>query len=210
MADENTKARPQQALLRYSNVAVTFHWVTVVLVLFQLWLGFSFADMTQGHERAQLFTWHRTIGAIILLVTLARLTYRLRNPPPPYPPQLPRWERMAGTWNHRLFYLLLIAMPLVGLVAASGIMPGSSISLVGGIVLPKIPGVSKEIGETAGDVHSAAAFLLCALVVLHAAAALKHEFFDRNRAAGRMPPFKDPIDEPVVIGQGRSSLARSR
>jgi len=196
------EAREQDALRRYSNVAVTFHWVTVVLVLFQAWLGFSFADMAEGAERANLFTWHRTVGALILLIVLARLTYRLLNPPPPYPPELPRWERLAGTWNHRLFYLLLIAMPIVGLIAVSGMTPGSTISLLGGILIPKIPGISKELGETAGDVHSAAAFLLILLILLHAGAALKHQFIDRNRVAGRMPPFKDPVDEPVVIGQG--------
>ena len=81
---------------------------------------------------------------------LARLTYRLVNPPPPYPPELPRWERFAGTWNHRLFYLLLIAMPIVGLIATSGMTPGPTISLLGGIEIPKIPGISKELGETAG------------------------------------------------------------
>ena len=75
---------------------MAFHWITAALVLFQIWLGFSFADMAKGPERANLFTWHRTIGALILLVVLARLTYRLFNPPPPYPPELPRWERVAG------------------------------------------------------------------------------------------------------------------
>jgi cytochrome b561 len=202
MADRAIEAREQHPLRRYSNVAVTFHWVTAALVLFQLWLGFSFADMEKGPERANLFTWHRTIGAIILLVVLARLTYRLLNPPPPYPPELPRWERIAGTWNHRLFYLLLIAMPIGGLIAVSGLTTGPVITLLGGIAIPKIPGISKELGELAGDVHSAAALLLVALILLHVAAALKHQFFDHNRAAGRMPPFKQPTDEPVVIGQG--------
>jgi len=61
------EAAPQEPLRRYSNIAVAFHWVTVALVLFQLWLGFSFADMTRGPERDHLFTWHRTVGAIILL-----------------------------------------------------------------------------------------------------------------------------------------------
>jgi cytochrome b561 len=197
-----TEAREQHPLRRYSNVAATFHWVTAAFVLFQLWLGFSFANMDQGPERASLFTWHRTIGALILLVVLARLTYRLMNPPPPYPPQLPRWERLAGTWNHRLFYLLLIAMPIVGLVAVSGMMPGNTVSLLGGVDIPKIPGISKGFGEAAGEFHELAAFLLCALIVVHVAAALKHQFIDHNRAAGRMPPFKDPIDEPVVVGQG--------
>lgn len=207
MADDATEARPQEPLLRYSNANVAFHWVTVALVFFQLWLGFSFADLEQGSRRANLFTWHRTIGAIILLVAIARLTYRLRNPPPPYPPQLPRWERVAGTWNHRIFYLLLIGLPIGGLVAVSGLMPGNTITLLGGVAIPKIPGISKQMGEIAGDVHSAGATLLCALIALHAAAALKHQFIDKNRAAGRMPPFQDPRDEPVVIGQGRDRPA---
>lgn len=202
MADGAIEARPQEALLRYSNVNVAFHWVTAALVLFQIWLGLSFADMAQGPERANLFTWHRTIGAIILLIVVARLTYRLTNPPPPYPPQLPKWERVAGTWNHRLFYLLLIAMPIGGVVAVSGLSPAPDITLLGGIAFPKISGISKELGELAAGVHSVAAWLLMALIVLHVAAALKHQFYDRNRAAGRMPPFKDPVDEPVVIGQG--------
>ena len=209
MADRAIEAEPQRALLRYSNVNVGFHWVTVALVLFQLWLGFSFADMAQGPERANLFTWHRTIGATILLVVLARLTYRLTNPPPPYPPELPRWERVAGTWNHRLFYVLLIAMPIGGVIAVSGLSPEPTISLLGGITIPKIPGISKELGGLAGDVHSAAAWALVALILLHVAAALKHQFFDRNRASGRMPPFKDPVDEPVVIGQGGHRHAAS-
>jgi cytochrome b561 len=197
-----TEAREQHPLRRYSNVAVTFHWVTVVFVLFQLWLGFSFVGAPEGPRQDSLFTWHRTIGALILLIVLARLTYRLMNPPPPYPPQLPRWERLAGTWNHRLFYLLLIAMPIVGLVAVSGMVPGNTVSLLGGVAIPKIPGISKQFGDAAGEFHELAAFLLCALIVVHVAAALKHQFIDHNRAAGRMPPFRDPVDEPVVVGQG--------
>lgn len=202
MADRAIEARPQDELLRYSNVNVAFHWATAALVLFQIWLGLSFAEMAQGPDRTNLFTWHKTIGALILLLVLARLTYRLANPPPPYPPELPRWERVAGTWNHRLFYLLLIVMPIGGLVAVSGLSRGPTIELLGGVTIPKIPGISKELGELAGEVHAAAAWLLIALIALHVAAGLKHQFYDRNRAAGRMPPFRDPIDEPVVVGQG--------
>lgn len=202
MSDRAIEAREQHGLRRYSNMAVAFHWVTVAFVLFQIWLGFSFADMERGPERANLFTWHRSIGALILLIALARLTYRLMNPPPPYPPELPRWERVAGTWNHRLFYLLLIALPIGGLLAVSGRTEGPTITLLGGIAIPKVPGITQQMGATAGDIHAAAAWLLVGLIALHAAAALKHQFFDHNRASGRMPPFKDPVDEPVVIGQG--------
>ena len=207
MADRAIEAREQEPLRRYSNVTVAFHWLTVMLVLFQIWLGLSFADMARGPQRSNLFDWHKTVGAIILLVTVARLTYRLTNPPPPYPPELPRWERVVGTWNHRLFYLLLIALPIGGVTAVSGLAPAPAITLLGGITIPKVPGISREMGEIAADVHMFAAWLLMGLIALHAAAGLKHQFYDRNRAAGRMPPFRDPIDEPVVVGQGRHQPA---
>jgi cytochrome b561 len=196
------EAVPQNPERRYSNVTLAFHWTTVVLVLAQAGLGFAFASMASGPARTDVFTWHKTIGPIILLLTLARLAYRVANPPPPHSPDLPKWERILGTWNHRLFYLLLIALPLAGLTAVSGQTKGATTPLVGGIPLPVIPGVSKQLGEQAGDLHVALVFILLALIAIHAAAALKHQFLDRWPVAGRMPPFRVSRGEPAVIGQG--------
>ncbi|MBO0749459.1 MAG: cytochrome b, partial [Porphyrobacter sp.] len=184
------QAEPQAAIRRYSNTAVTLHWLTVLFVVCQAVLGFAFADMADGPQKMNLFTWHKTLGALILLTTLVRLGYRLTNPPPPYSPDLPRWERLAGTWNHWAFYVLLIVMPLTGLTAVSARTPGAFTKLAFGIPLPVIPGVGKDMGETFGDIHAALALVLIALIVLHIAAALKHQFFDRLPAAGRMPPFR--------------------
>ena len=196
---------PQSAVLRYSNATVTFHWVTVVLVLTQAYLGFTFALSDEGPARDEVFVWHKTVGMIILLLTLARLAYRLKNPPPPFPPELPAWERFAAVWNHRLFYTLLIAMPIVGFIAVSGFASGPTTPIAGGIQVPVIPGVSRDTGELAGEVHEIAAFLLVALILVHIAAALKHQFVDRWRGSARMPPFSS-MGEPVAIGQGGESV----
>lgn len=193
---------PQDVVLRYSNTAVAFHWITVVLVVAQATLGFGFNRFTEGALQDELFTWHKTIGPLILLITLGRLWYRLKNPPPPFPPELPRWERIAAVWNHRLFYILLIAMPLLGLTAISGGADEPTTKLVGGIPFPLIPGVSEQTGDIAGDLHMVSAWLLIALILIHIAAALKHQFVDHWRGSARMPPFTDPQGEPVVIGQG--------
>ena len=195
------ETRPQSAVLRYSNTTVAFHWITVLLVLFQAYLGFRFGMSEPSPERDAVFVWHKTTGVVILLLTLARLFYRLKNPPPPYPPELPAWERNAAVWNHRLFYLLLIAMPIVGFIAVSGFAQGKPTELLGGIMIPTIPGISKATGETAGEVHELSAFLLIALILLHVAAALKHQFVDKWRGSARMPPFNS-FGEPVATGQG--------
>ena len=196
------EAVPQDPIRRYSNVNVAFHWITVALVITQALLGFAFHRWTDGPVSDQLFTWHKTVGATILLITLARLAYRLSNPPPPYSPDLPEWERIVGTWNHRLFYLLLIALPLAGLTVVSAEEEGAFTELAFGIPLPVIPGVTESIAGIAETIHIYGAYLLIATILIHASAGLKHQFIDRIPAAGRMPPFQPPRDIPVVIGQG--------
>ncbi|NUT00788.1 MAG: cytochrome b [Sphingomonas sp.] len=197
-----TDTAPQNAVLRYSNTAVALHWITVALVLLQAYLGFTFGFFSEpGPARDEIFIWHKSVGVVILLAALARLSYRVKNPPPPFPPELPTWERVAAVWNHRLFYALLIAMPIVGFIAVSGFANGPTTPLIGGIQVPVIPGISKGIGELAGEVHELAAFLLVALILLHVAAALKHQFVDKWRGSARMPPFTSH-GEPVAIGQG--------
>lgn len=188
----------RRALLRYNDGAIAIHWVTALLVVAQIYIGFVFAGMERGPERGEWFTWHKTLGAAILALSLIRLGWRLAHKPPPYPESLPHWERVAATWNHRLFYFLLIALPLTGLATISAGESGVT-ELLGGIPLPLIPGLPEAAGEQLGGLHELLVFITIALVVLHAAAALKHQFVDRARAAGRMPPFRAPGDEPVEV-----------
>jgi cytochrome b561 len=197
------EAVPQDPVRRYSNGAVAFHWITAALVLTQVVVGFTFAEfMNDGPAKAQLFTWHKTLGALILLLTIARLIYRETHAPPPFPPELPRWERLSAVWNHRAFYFLLIVLPLTGLIAVSGHAKTWFTPLVGGIPLPVVPGISPSMGETSGDVHVVLVFTTITLLVLHVAAALKQQFFDRTRqVSGRMPPFQPKSGEHPVPQQ---------
>jgi cytochrome b561 len=197
------EAVPQDPIRRYSNAAVTIHWLTAALVVAQVILGFAFAEfLPDGPTSDMVFTWHKTIGATILLLALVRLGYRLKNPPPPFPPDLPKWRRYVAVWNHRLFYFVLIVLPLTGLIAVSGMAKGPTTKLVGGIQLPVIPGVSEATGDTSGDLHVLLVYTTIALLLLHIGAALYQQFVEHDRTAGRMPPFQAPGGEQAVIGQG--------
>jgi cytochrome b561 len=192
-------ALPQpDRILRYDNGAVFLHWLTALLVVTQVVIGFTFSLMDRGPSRTELFTWHKTIGATILVLALIRLGWRLTHRPPPFPTELPRWERIAAVWNHRLFYALLILLPLTGLIAVSGGATGPTTPLVGGLALPLVPGVSHAGGETSASVHVILVFTTLALLVLHIAAALKHQFADHTRSEGRMPPFRERDGTPTV------------
>ena len=185
MVDESTGHRA----VRYRKIVMGIHWITAILVIMQVYIGFTFHDLPRGsEERAFVFGWHKTWGALILILALARLAVRLLNPPPPYPSDYPKWKRFFAVWNHRLFYLLLLALPLTGLAAVSGRAEGGWVPLQLGLRVPAIPGISPE--NEFGDVHEVLVFVTLALVALHVSAALYNQFVDRGLVAGRMWPFR--------------------
>ena len=191
-----------EPLMRYSTFAVAFHWLMVALILIQVGLGFAFHRFLERGtpERMEVFTWHKTIGATILILTLIRLFYRLINPPPAYPEDMPEWRRTAAVWSHRLLYFLMIALPLTGLIAVSD--RGPATALIGGFPLPTIPGITEATGDMFGEVHVVLVWTTIALLVVHIAAAFYEQFLARHGVAGRMPPFQPQHGEPRAIGQG--------
>ena len=179
-----------QRAVRYKSIVVWIHWITAAVVVAQVIVGFTFHRFLEEGtpERMEMFTWHRTLGATILVLALIRLAVRLMNPPPPYPANFPKWERFLAVWNHRLFYVLLIALPLTGLLAVSGRAEGGLVSLKFGLALPAIPGIPEE--NSFGETHELLVYITLALVVLHVGAALWNQFRSETNVADRMPPFR--------------------
>ena len=169
--------------VRYRGVVVAIHWLAAILIITQIWLGFTFHDFPKGSaERAFYFDWHKTLGVAVLLLGIVRLGMRLVNPPPPYPQDFPMWERAIAVWTHRAFYFLIIALPLTGLAAVS--KGGAMTELVGGIEFPTVP------LPGLGEAHEVLAKLMIGLLVIHVLAALKNQFVTGGVVAGRMPPFQ--------------------
>ena len=186
MVTESTGLRA----VRYRSIVVWIHWITALVVIAQVLVGFLFHRFFEKGtpERMEMFAWHKTLGALILVLALVRLAVRLMNPPPPYPSDFPKWERFAAVWSHRLFYVLLIALPLTGLAAVSGRAEDGSVPLLFGLALPAIPGIPKE--NDFGDVHELLVWTTLALVVIHVGAALKNQLASNTAVADRMPPFR--------------------
>jgi cytochrome b561 len=185
MVEESTGLRA----VRYRRIVMWIHWITAILVLTQVYIGFTFHHLPRGTaERDFFFGWHKTLGALVLLLALARLALRLMNPPPPYPSDYPKWQRFVAVWNHRLFYLMLVALPLTGLAAISGRAADGWVKLQLGLKLPAIPGIAAE--NDFGDVHEVLVWTTLALVVLHVSAALYNQFLSPTNVADRMWPFR--------------------
>ena len=99
---------------------------------------------------------------------------------------MPSWQLRTYHATHHLMYLLFFAVPLVGWAYSS--MAGFPIVWFGVLPLPDFVPVDKELAKLVKPFHAILAYTLLALVVLHVAAALKHQFIDRDGLLERMRP----------------------
>lgn len=171
---------------RYGAVSRWLHWVIVVLVAFQVVLGFTGADLPVGIERLITLARHKSLGMTILALMLARLAWRLANPVPNMPVLMPALERRLAMAAHWLFYGLLIALPVVGWIASSA--SNLTVSWFGWFTFPDLVDTNAGLAKQAKAVHAALAWGLLALIALHAGAALRHHFLLRDDVLLRMLP----------------------
>ncbi len=169
---------------RWGAVARLFHWLTALGVLALIAVGLWMTDLPNGMRKINIYALHKSVGITILGLTVLRLLWRLTDDRPLSPPGQPAWQQRAAQAAHVLLYGLLIAMPLSGWLynSASG-FPLRWFKLAN---LPHLVEADPALKERAHGAHEFGAWLLIALVVLHAAAALKHHFVDRDDTLNAM------------------------
>lgn len=170
---------------RYSPFAMLLHWVLALAIIGSFCMGVYMSDLPFSPQRLKLYNWHKWAGVTILALSALRLLWRLvRKPPPDIP--MPGWQRGAAHATHLLLYLLFFAVPLVGWAYSSA--AGFPIVWFGVLPLPSFVPVDKELAEAIKPWHAYLAFAMAALVLAHVAAALKHQFIDRDGLLARMWP----------------------
>ena len=180
-----------RAASRYSGVAILLHWLLALAIIGNFSVGLYMADLPFSVTRIKLINWHKWAGISILALSALRLLWRLSHRPPPLAPRvldaMPRWQQGAHHGTHLAMYILFFAVPLFGWAYSSAV--GLQIVWFGVLPLPDLLPVDKDLGNfVLKPMHKASAYMLGALVLLHVAAALKHQFVDRDGLLLRMWP----------------------
>lgn len=171
---------------RYGALAQLFHWSTVALVIALLAIAAYMTDLPLGPEKIQVYNLHKSLGVIVLALTLLRLVWRWISPPPPLPAGMADWEHRAAQASHLLLYLLLFAQPLTGIVHSwSANFP---VVIFGTLTLPNLTGPNPGLKEILEETHHLMGWALCGLFLIHAGAALRHHFQLKDDVLRRMLP----------------------
>ena len=174
--------------MKYSGVAIVLHWLIGLMILTSLSVGLYMVDLSLSPTKLRLYSWHKWAGVTIFMLVLIRCWWRLSHTPPPLPDTMPHWQRIAANASHTLLYALMIVIPLSGWLMSSA--KGFQTVYFGVLPLPDLLQKNKELGDTLALVHKTLNFTMIGVVILHAGAALKHHFIDKDDILRRMLPSK--------------------
>ena len=172
--------------VRYGAISQSFHWLTVVLVG-GAWLTAEGGPESRVYsvDRAADLALHETFGLLVLVVLVLRLIWRAFDRAPEEVP-MPGWMMLASRLTHWLLYALLFLVPATAIIGAW--YEGHPVTpLWIGAIGPYLT-ASPDFGKTITNLHTLLGDVIIYVAGLHAAAALYHHFFLRDRVLKSMLP----------------------
>jgi cytochrome b561 len=158
----------------YGTLSKLLHWLLALILASLLIMGsLHLGDAAvSGEARQQAIGPHAILGLIFLLLTLLRIGWILRSPPPPLPSTLLQRERIVIKGVQGLLYILMLILPLSGyLMASAAGYP---------LPLPTIIAPDAALAAVFRQIHHFSGLFIIALIALHLASTLRN----RLRARG--------------------------
>lgn len=190
-----TTVEPAFRSSRYTTGAIVLHWAIALLIIAQIIGGWAMHEFLENGTQLQydVYQLHKSLGLTVLILTVARIMWRLFNPPPPEPASVSPLERRVSGMVHFAFYALMLLIPLSGwvMVTVSPIRVETVLYFQDWLPWPDVPLLAalrgSEAAEISEEVHAFLAYGAGVLVLLHVAGALKHHFED-GAFISRMSP----------------------
>ncbi|WP_167143368.1 cytochrome b [Pseudomonas sp. OTU750018] len=169
----------------YGLVSIFMHWLVAVVVFGLFGLGYWMVGLDYYSSWRQTAPdLHKSIGLVLFAVMLGRVLWRWFSPPPASLPNHGRMTRMASKLGHSFLYLGLFVLMISGYLISTA--DGRGIPVFGLFEVPASLTSIPDQEDVAGLVHEYLAWTLVIFAGIHALAALKHHFIDRDRTLTRM------------------------
>ena len=168
----------------YGIVAKTFHWVLFLMLSFSIVAGNFLADMPKGAEKLQAAGMHKSFGAVLLMLILARFLWRLMNDKPELPVDTSATQAMMAKGMHWLLYILMFTQPLSGMLMSQA--AGIPVSFFGLFEFPVFLEKAPEMAKFFRGMHGTVWILLVLAVLGHVGAALHHHFIKKDKVLKQM------------------------
>jgi cytochrome b561 len=171
---------------RWGPVSQLLHWLIVLMILGMGTVGLVMTEMRNSPDKIQLYLLHKSFGLTVLALIALRLLWRLYAGAPQPVAGTPHWQERIASLTHGGLYALVFAMPISGWLLNSA--AGFPLRWFGLFNLPSIAAKNESLHELAEEAHEWLFWILIAVAVMHAAAAIYHHVFQRDATLARMLP----------------------
>jgi len=181
---------------RYTRTAMAFHWLIALLIFANVAMVWIVDYLPDGMVRPVIDT-HKSLGIPVLGLAIMRVLWRATHPAPPLPPPYSAWERWSARAAHWVLYALIFCLPLSGWAHDSAWKEAAThpMYLYGLVPWPRIgwltalnPADKDYWHDMFSRVHASFAYVLYAMIVVHVAGAVKHQWLDKHPEFQRMLP----------------------
>ena len=170
---------------QYGLGSKLLHWLIAALMILLLALGVWMVDLSYYdpwyHDALNL---HKSLGISLGIMALVKLVWRFVSPNPAPQSSLSAFEVFASRWVHHLLLFAMLVLPFTGYLISSS--EGAAIEVFTFFEVPALWGVSDGLRDLSIALHYYFAYLTLGFIVLHAAAAIKHQFIDHKGTLKRM------------------------
>ncbi|MFK5894225.1 MAG: cytochrome b [Pseudomonadota bacterium] len=169
---KNTKAS-------YGIVSITLHWIMAALLIGLFALGTYMVDLNYYDQWYVSFPWwHKSIGISVFSLLFIRSGWMLSNATPASLKTYKAWEMQLAKTVHILFYILILIICISGYFISTA--KGVGIEVFGWFDVPALINIEDQQADIAGEIHEISNYALFILFSLHAIAALKHHFINKD------------------------------
>ena len=169
----------------YGWISILLHWLAAITVFGLFGLGYWMVDLDYYDSLYKTApALHKSVGLSLLAIMIFRLIWRLIQVQPGHLESHKPIERKIGAFVHLFLYFLLFVIMFAGYFISTA--DGRGIDVFGLFEVPGFGSLIENQEDKAGVFHQYAAYLLMLVVFLHAAAALKHHFIDKDKTLTRM------------------------
>lgn len=171
----------------YGRVHKLLHWLLAINIGATLIFSIGMASLPDAAKAVE-YGQHGLSVTTIFILMLIRVVWRLLNPPPPFPEEMPRMHQLAAHTMHLALYVLIFAQIAVGILLAST----TTVPFVADLYSIDYTSFGLAAANNHATLlllHDIGAITIGSFVILHILAALKHHFVDKDIVLKRMLPF---------------------
>jgi len=167
----------------YGLVSIIIHWLSAITVFTLFGLGLYLSELSYYDELYRVIPhWHKSLGVLLALAVIFRIVWMVSHPSPK-PHGSPAMANVAKA-AHGVLYLALFSLFITGYLISTA--DGRAIDVFDWFSVPGFGSFIENQEDLAGQIHELIAYIIMGLAALHALAALKHHFLDRDNTLSRM------------------------